>query len=229
MAIRWRQGLGLAPTAAGAMQFPKTRVDLDFLRVTCVDETNGFLGSELGMDEIELGGQAIDTSKASSPNHGIAPIKAFRLPWKFNDGTTHDFNSWKQFHSFVLKGLNKYPATYVVTLIMAEIDSGSFQSSLNKILNGVKDETIAYITAAIGGQIGLGGGPAGVILGLAVGYAVGRVISYITGLFDDVIFHPVTVPLTVASAGANLTTSSRDIRFKGPGEHIVRCQWAFNR
>lgn len=233
MANKWLLDLGLPPTTAPA-QFPMANLHLKLVRIHCVDETNGFAGSEAGMDEIELGGQAIDPTKFNTtpPDFGAeaatTTINAFRVQWKFNDGTEHDWTPPKTFHTFDLSGLNTFPATYTVTMLMAEVDSGSFQATLNKILAGIKDEVIAELSAGIGALIGTPGGFAGAALGAAVGFAVGKVFEYVSGLFDDVVFNPVTLQLTIPSANAVIATPSAVAQFRGPGHYVLRYDWAFS-
>lgn len=233
MANKWMADRNLPPVS-GPLSFHKAQLDLNLIRVHCSDETDGFLGSEAGMDEIEIGGQAIDPMKLdpTQPDYGLAgattTIDAFRLPWKFNDGTTHTFRRPHTLHTFDLRGLNEFPANYVVTLIMAEVDSGSFQATLEKILDGVEAETVERITTAIGGVLGAPGGVVGAIIGAAVGYAVGKVFDYFTSLFDDVVFDAVTLEVTIPSANATVPTPSSVIHFKGPGHYVVRYDWQFS-
>lgn len=233
MAKDWLNDLGLPPVS-GPLPFHQSRLDLNLVRVHCSDETDGFLGIEAGMDEIEIGGQAIDPMKLdlTQQDFGLAgattTLNAYRLPWKFNDGTEHTFRRPHTLHTFDLRGLNEFPANYVVTLIMAEVDSGSFQSTLERILKGVEKETVERLTAAIGSIVGTPGGIAGAIIGAAVGYAVGKVFRYITGLFDDVVFDAVTLEVTIPSANATVPTPSSVVHFRGPGHYVVRYDWQFS-
>lgn len=224
----------LPPIPPSNGPFSKTKLDLKLVRIRCLDETDGFLGSEAGMDEIEIGGSAIDPTKIdpAKPDVGYGDaattVPAFRVQWKFNDGTAHDWPNKHLFHSFDVSTLNEYPSTYFVTMIMAEIDRGDFSDGLDAILKGVEKEAVEYLTAAIGGAIGTGAGPLGTAIGLGVGYAVGKVFEYIRGLFDDKVFDPVTLQLTIPSANPASQTIANRARFRGPGHYLVACEWSFS-
>lgn len=64
IANNWLADLGL-PQAPGAGNFNKSTLALNLIRIYCSDETDGFLGSEAGSDEIEIGGQAIDPTNST--------------------------------------------------------------------------------------------------------------------------------------------------------------------
>ena len=142
------------PPAAAAQRL--TKLELRIHKVRCDDETNGFLGSEAGSDEIDLGGTTVDES---GDTHKVSP---FRVASFGSDGDQKVFSPPRRFTFFNLTEGTDFPKGYVATLVLAEIDSGGFNDFLKKLMEKVRERVIAYLTAAIGGAIGASGGPIGV-------------------------------------------------------------------
>ena len=103
-----------------------TKLELRIHKVRCDDETNGFLGSEAGSDEIDLGGTTVDES---GDTHKVSP---FRVASFGDDGDQKVFSPPRRFTFFNLTEGTAFPKGYVATLVLAEIDSGGFNDFLRQ-------------------------------------------------------------------------------------------------
>lgn len=223
--------------AAGAQVVPKaatlptaaaqrlTKLELRIHKVRCDDETNGFLGSEAGSDEIDLGGTTVDESGDTGK------VSPFRVASFGEDGDQKVFSPPRRFTFFNLTEGTDFPKGYVVTLVLAEIDSGGFNDFLKKLMEKVRERVITALTAAIGGAIGASGGPIGVIIGIAVGWVVGKVFDLIANIWNDDVFPPVSVRTSIPSLTARWTggrtdSPERTVTVKGHGgQYSVTYDW----
>ncbi len=215
-------GAGAAPSAVAAKT---TKLELRIHKVRCDDETNGFLGSESGSDEIDLGGTTVDESGDTKK------VTPFRVASFGEDGDQKVFTPARRFTFFNLAEGTDFPKGYVVTLVLAEIDSGGFNDFIGKLLEKVKERVIAYLTAAFGAMVGASGGPVGVVIGLAVGFVVGKVFELISNIWKDDVFTPVSVRTSIPSLTARWTggrtdSPERTVTFKGHGgQYTVTYDW----
>jgi len=189
-----------APTTATAFR----QVEFRIHRVRCIDETNGFLGSEAGADEIALAGTEVDESGDTRK------ISEFKVRNFGDDGDIKTYSPPKRFTFFNLGEGTKFPKSYFVTLVLAEKDMGGLSDFVQKLLDWVKDKVITALTAALGTAIGASGGPVGAIIGAAVGYCVGKVFEIFKSVWEDDVFPPVTARLDVPSATHRFTGGKVD-------------------
>jgi hypothetical protein len=172
------------------------RLQLRIHKVKCLDETDGFLGSEAGDDEIDLGGTTVDETGDTKK------VTPFRVGSSFDDGEQVVFSPPRRFAMFNLTEGTAFPKSYFVTLVLAEVDMGGLPDFLNQLLNWVKTKVVAALTAAIGGAIGASGGPIGAIIGAAVGAVVGLVFELFKSIWEDDVFKPATVSVSIPSLNA---------------------------
>lgn len=186
------------PITNGGMTPQQTtdKLELRIHRVKCLDETDGFLGSEAGDDEIDLGGSTVDESGDTKK------VSAFRVGSDFDDGEQKTYSPVKRFTWFNMNEGTAFPKSYFVTLVMAEADMGGLPDFLNQLLTWVKSKVTAALAAAIGGAIGASGGPIGAIIGAAVGAVVGLVFDLFKSIWEDDIFKPATVSVNIPSLNA---------------------------
>ena len=204
---------------AGKPAPPKfKKLSLGLIRVVCIDETNGFLGSEAGEDEIELGGVALDGTT------NIGKIAPFRVG-DFDDGTRKELNNKKVFTFNVGNGA-AYPRSFFVTFVMVEADNGDFSETMDDIIQKLSKESAEKLAALIGSSVGASGGPAGALIGLMVGWIVGKVVNAIVSAWEDDPFNPVTIEVIVPAFDAKLATPEGVVKFTGPGEYAMRYRWA---
>lgn len=215
-----------APVVADPTPNPAlNNIEFRIHRVRCIDETNGFLGSEAGSDEIDLGGTEVDESGDTKK------ISAFRVASFGDDGDVKTFSPPRRLTFFNLREGTAFPKSYFVTLVLAEIDMGGLPDFLNKLLNWVREKVISLLSAAIGGAIGASGGPIGAIIGVAVGWAVGKVFELFKSVWEDDIFEPVTARVDVPTAthrfGGGATDSPNGVAvFSGHGgKYDVTYDW----
>ncbi len=206
-----------------------TALTLEMLRMVCVDETNGFLGSEVGEDEISLGGVALD----AAVNVGaIGPLDL----GDFNDWGNlrqKDYQPPRPLFTFDLTQTPSFPASLFATLVLVEVDQGNVSETVREIVEKVKEQAIEYLSALIGSAVGSTGGPLGTVIGAIVGYVVGKIVGKIISIWEDDAFEVRTLEIHLPSAGAtfegSLTQPSRVVRFKGPGHYAMRYQWRLTR
>lgn len=180
------------------------KLELRIHKVRCVDETDGFLGSEAGDDEIDLGGVTVDESGDTKK---VAP---FRVGSSFDDGEQKVFSPPKRFTFFNLKEGTAFPKSYFVTLVLAEVDMGGLPGFINQLFDWVKSKVTAALAAALGGAIGASGGPVGAIIGAAVGFVVGLVFDLLKSIWEDDIFKPATVSVSIPSLNARWAGGKTD-------------------
>jgi hypothetical protein len=192
------------------------------MRVVCIDETDGFLGTEVGEDEISMSGLTIDESAHTA---SIAPFHVA----DFDDGDRKDFAPPKRLFTQIIGGGNSYPKHYFATLLLFEVDQGNLEETMQEVLRRFADEVAEKVAAWLGGTAGSSLGPlgtaAGAIIGWLVGWPVGKVVSRLIAIWEDDPFIPRTLELMIPSAGATQSRPSRVFHFTGPGEYAVRYQW----
>lgn len=100
-------------------------VGLYITRVKCVDETDGFAGSEAGDDEILMGGLAIDESGNTTK------VGPFLVGSEFEDGVSKNFeHPGKTFCKFQVPKGGDWPKNYAAVVMLAEGDEGGFADAL---------------------------------------------------------------------------------------------------
>lgn len=201
-----------APSATAAVA-PLRKLELRVHRVTCLKETGGL---ELGKDEIDLGGTAVDA------NGGTDKIPSFRVR-SFHAGGVQTYAPPRRLVRFSLtEGPVKFPKSYFVTLVLAEADSGGLADFLDKLLEKVREKVTAALAAAIGGAIGSPGGPVGIAIGIVVGWTVNEIFNRLKSLWGDDIFTPLTVRTAISSPtgrwiGGRSDSPERTLTYTGHG------------
>ncbi len=191
-------GGGLKPVAAGGGMRPQANTDNLELRihsVKCIDETDGFLGSESGSDEIALGGSTVDETG------GVRKVAKMNIGDFARDGVTKTFNPPKRFCNFDLTEGTEFPKKYFVTMVLAEIDNGGFPSFLNNLMEQVKAYVKKLVKDALG-SLGASGSEVNAIIGAAVAYIVDFVTNFFISIWEDDIFKPFTVSASIPSLNA---------------------------
>lgn len=80
-----------------------SKLELRIHKVKCLDETDGFWGSEAGDDEIWLGGTTVDESGDAEK------VEPFPVRDDFDDGEEHIYSPPIQFASFDLTEGTEFP------------------------------------------------------------------------------------------------------------------------
>ena len=198
-------------TRTGGAKTVRTMTKLQFRlhSVKCVDETGR---TDFGSDKIDMGGVATDAAMRSNQ------FGKFRVHSDFDSGETRHYNPPKVVHTFDLMDQPWWPKSYLMTLVLAEIERGGFNDALEKILVKIRDlvekELVKLATtvlttaagtaigAAFGSVLPVVGTALGAAIGALVGYIVGKVFDYLIGLFDDEVFPPVAMPIDIPSVHA---------------------------
>jgi hypothetical protein len=153
-----------------------TKLAVRLHKIRCVDETDGFLGTEAGSDEIWLGGMTTDATGT------VKKVGILHVGDGFEDNVS---KFYKPPHTFCTFDLNKgaeFPKSFFVTFIMCEKDNGGFPEYLTKLFEAVKGYVASVIGASAGSLFGSFAGPAGA----AIGAIVGAVIGWFTGLLKEI-------------------------------------------
>jgi hypothetical protein len=215
---------GILPGAIGATLPKLTKLEMRIHRVKCVDETGSGPFGNIGNDEIDLGGSAVDETG------DVHTIPKFRVGSNFDSGEAVDFPP-RLFTTFDLREGTAFPKSYFVTLVLAEVDAGGLSSFINKLVQKVKEKVRAALVKALGGLLGTSGGPVGILIGIAAGEVINRVFDFLGRLWGDDIFPPVTASVSIASLTARWPGGKTDstegvATFKGHGGHYrVAYDW----
>lgn len=206
-------------------QHSSGRLEFRIHRVKCLDETDGFAGTELGEDEIYLGGSTVDATG------NARLVEAFLVRDDFEDGGEQIYTPPRQSATFDLSAGTEFPKSYFVTLMLAEVDNGGLPELLENLLSWTKEKVTAALGAAIGAQVGASGGPVGAAIGAAVGAAVGLVFDFVREIWGDDAFRPATLRLDIPSHAARWDgdrshSPEGSVRFRGHGgEYQVVFDW----
>jgi hypothetical protein len=183
------------------------RLELRIRKVKVADETDGFMWTESGDDEVSLGGTAMDESGE------LSVIKPFLVGKDMEDNDERSFGpDGRTFVRFDLHEGKTWPKTYYVSLIFSEGDNGGFPEFLRGILLQLK----GMIAPMLGSLIGAGIGTLipipglGTLLGAAVGALLGSLVQALVDIWEDDVF-PVVTPWAAIK--------SFDHRFASSGTH----------
>lgn len=197
----------------GALGFRKQaapdHLQFHLLSVKCIDETDGFLGSEAGSDEIAFGGLMVDAGGAT------ISIPRFRVGDFASDGVTKNFDPPVQFGVMDFRSGAAWPKTFALSLVLVELDNGNFPELLRKLY----DEAAAKLRAAV--QNAAPGGTIGEIIMAAVDWVITKVFSWLKDWWEDDLFKPITMsfdfPAADATLGANNETNPMWLEWSGHG------------
>lgn len=199
-----------------------THLELRVHEVRCIDETDP---EWPGGDTILLGGTRTAADGAT------AKIPQFKVGNDFDDGERKRFTPPRVVTTFDVTAGTAWPKTYFASLVLAEQDNGGFPAFLDEMVEGLRSEIWKALTAAIGGALGVTGGPIGVALGSVLGWAVGELAQMFKDWWEDDVFPPATVACTHGGLDARWPGGATDspegtLRFKGHGgTYEVRYDW----
>jgi hypothetical protein len=165
---------------------PLKKLELRIHKVKCLSE----MDLELGADEILMGGSTIDAIGT------VKLVKEFKVG-NFRTGGVKEYSPPKQFAVFDLTKGDTFPRTYEAVVVLGEQDQGWFGNFLTQLMEKVKGEVIAFISAGLGGIIGSTIPGLGTVIGLAVGWIIGKLIGWLKQLWRDDVFPPKTVHVTI--------------------------------
>jgi hypothetical protein len=220
---RHYSALGFQRTSSA--EFPSQKqVHLDLVRMVCIDETNGFLGSEWGQDEIYL---AVATIGEDASTDQVPPFRV----GDFDDGTRKDFTPRKRLYSWKVLANGKYPKHYFATLLLWEKDNGDLDETFEDIFKKVTDQVAKKIATILGTAIGgVLAGPLGAAIGALVGWLVSwlmnKIVSFLIQAWEDDPFIPRTIEFIIPDANSYVSQPSKVFHFTGPGEYAVRYRFA---
>ncbi|MGQ4389921.1 hypothetical protein [Streptomyces sp. SAS_270] len=206
-----KDAVGTVEQTAAAAGTPLRKLELRLHQVKCVEETN-----EAFKDEISLGGTAVDESGDADK------ISSFRVK-SFHTGGVQTYAPPRRLVWFNLaEGPVKFPKSYFVTLVLAEVDQGGFSSFVDGLINKVRVAISKALGDAIGSQLPGGpGGPIAELISKAIDYVVGKIFSFLKVVWQDDIFQPFTVQATIPSLSSRWAGRSdspeRTVTYTGHG------------
>jgi hypothetical protein len=197
---------------------PNKELALRIHQVVCRDET-----SEIGKDEIHLGGTSVDETMET---HTVSSFKVA----SFHTGGVKKFSPPRRFTFFnVREGGARFPKAYTAVLILVEKDMGDLAGFLDKLADEVRDQLKKELLKA-----GAQEGPIGVLVALALGIVLDKVFEFLKGLWGDEIFTPQTLPISLSSAthrfrGGKLSSEPRTLTYRGHGgKYEVVYDWVLS-
>jgi hypothetical protein len=182
------------------------KLELRLSMVKCIDETNWW-GTEVGVDEIEIGGEKID-------HQGTATKVSKFYVGEFEDNYTKLYVApGKLFSSFDLTAAGAWGRTYTNVVMMAEQDWGGFAEVLTEAWEKIKEKVNAEIVEAVLGLLPGGSVTAAIQEALeeALAWLVSTFVSWLIGLFDDDIFPPVIYSVELPSKWSWLYNNPADL------------------
>ncbi|HVV86658.1 MAG TPA: hypothetical protein VHE35_26550 [Kofleriaceae bacterium] len=190
-------------------------------QVICEDETDGFLGSEAGGDEIDLGGISIDETGDTKE------VPPWRVGSDFDDGERVKYDPPKIFCQFDLSEGRHWPKPYVATLVLCEIDNGGFPGFLKDLLGEVK----SWLLTAVGAAIGTAFGPLGTAIGAALGWILDTFVGWLISIWEDDVFPAITIdtdisgPHHVFASGTRTSSEKRYWTQGNGGKYWIYLDW----
>ncbi|MDC0721151.1 hypothetical protein [Nannocystis bainbridge] len=188
------------------------RLVFHLVSVKCIDETDGFLGTESGTDEIALSGAMVDAAgnTVAIPKIGVGGFGGDRATRTYDPPLllgSVDFT----------KG--SLPRSFNLLLTLIEVDNGD----LPQLVQTIYDEVSKRVReAASKAAQGLGGSLADAVTG-AIMQALDRVFKFFKDVWEDDVFPGAVTTFTFADAGASFggaaTSGPRSVDFKGHGGH----------
>ncbi|WP_406495669.1 hypothetical protein OHB06_34895 [Streptomyces sp. NBC_01604] len=192
---------------AAAAAVPLRQLELRLHRVKCLDDT-----SELFKDEIGLGGTAVDESG------DVEKFPTFKVR-SFKKGGVQTYTPPRRLVRFSLtEGPVRFPKTYFVTLVLAELDQGGFSDFVNGLYVKVRDAVAEAVGKAVGAVLPV---PIDELIRIVVAFVVRRVFDVLKTIWQDDIFQPVAVETTVRSLtgrwAGRADSPERVVTFAGHG------------
>ncbi|WP_406120508.1 hypothetical protein OIE52_50520 [Streptomyces canus] len=195
------------PEDAAVAVVPLRQVELRLHRVKCLEETNEFF-----KDEIGLGGTAIDESG------DVEKISTFKVR-SFHTGGVQTYTPPRRLVRFSLtEGPVKFPKTYFVALVLAELDQGGFSDFVNRLYLKVRDAVAEAVGTAVGAPLPF---PIDDVIRKVVIFVVKKVFDIFRTIWQDDIFQPFTVETTIPSLtsrwAGRTDSTERVVTFTGHG------------
>jgi len=233
---RWIEDLEGRVGTGGGQAILNRGVRFRVHKVKCIDETNP---EWVGSDEIAWGGAAVDDKGVASK------IPEKRVGGGFDDGDSKTYSPPEILKTFSID--NVYPKEFLVTLALAEKDSGGMSAFIQRLYEAIKAEITlilsalgaaagAYAGAEIGGSIGTAiGGPLGTIIGVVAGAIVGLLIGWLIAALRDDIFAPQASSLFLYSTndtfpGGSLISPQMKFQYRDHGgDYRVTYDWEITR
>jgi hypothetical protein len=191
-------------------------LELRLHHVKCIDETDGFLGSEAGSDEINVGVVLMDAIQRTTKT----PI--YDLGSYASDGAERAYSPPLVLGGWDLRAGFYWPRTVTAVVYLCEVDNGGFPAWLQKVFEFAKSKVASAVTSAIGAAIGgLLGAGIGAVVGALVGWVVGELISALKTWWEDDVFPPATLTVNHvaenATFGGQTTSHQFPLHFQGHG------------
>ncbi len=195
-------------------------LELRLLNAVCIDETNGFLGSEAGSDNIDVAVIFMDAIQRTTktPVHDLGSYGS--------DGAQMSPPGPRVLGGVDLRAGFYWPRTLTATVCLSERDNGGFPEWVMKVFEYAKSKATSAVATALGGIIGgiLGAG-IGALVGALVGWVIGELIGAIKEWWEDDTFEPANLTIEIPSADAQ-SSGQFQIRYMGHGgEYLLTVEF----
>jgi len=204
LSYKWLRELLKASGDAPVTVPDKKTIQCLIREVKCVDETNGWIGSEAGDDEIYLGGQKVD------PCGVFTKIPAFHVKDFHEDGEikTYAGPRHKAFTDFSLLDQGAWPRAFFATFVLAEKDMGGLGEFLSELVDLTRERLALELINSLGPGCatalativpGVVAAAIVVVLAIVVFVVVLEVFDAIKRAWEDDVFPPFTVMMPIDS------------------------------
>ncbi|MGW6425521.1 hypothetical protein ACWF82_22865, partial [Nocardia sp. NPDC055053] len=198
----------------------RLRVD----EVYCGNESD----PQAGKDDMWLGGTMVDETGDTQKIHRPSDTEKTINLGKFDDKQRRKYSPPLEVAKFPLTEGFAFPKSYIVTIVLCENDDGDkYAQALHDLLNKTKDEVQKALREA-GADIG---GALGKIGGEIAAWAYGALVDWISSLWGDIVFRPVTVTANIFDYDAVWNDTNRKetqrimAETKGQGGHARYQLW----
>ncbi|MFE6924366.1 hypothetical protein ACFVAV_25305 [Nocardia sp. NPDC057663] len=170
------------------------RLRLQVSEVHCGNESD----PQAGKDDMWLGGTMVDETGDTQKIHRQGNTKKSINLGKFDNKDTKKYSPPVEVAAFNLTGGSAFPKSYIVIIVLCENDDGDlFSETLNDLLAKTEGEAKEWIRRA-----GAEGGDLGKLGGEIAAWAYGELVDWISTLWGDIIFAPVTLTANIVDYDA---------------------------
>ena len=162
----------------------------NLVSVKCIDETDGFLGSEAGSDEITLTGALVDAGGATFS------IPAFDCGDFASDGVVRNYQPPHKLGALDFRSGAGWPKTFNMVLSLIEVDNGNLPALITKLYNELRAKigpAVTKLAKPLGDTIAEA-------ISAAIQAALDKIFKFFKDIWEDDVFGAVNLNFSFASA-----------------------------
>lgn len=165
-------------------------VVFNLVSVKCIDETDGFLGSESGSDEITLTGALVDAGGTT------VSIAAFDCGDFASDGVVRNYQPPHKLGALDFRSGTGWPKTFNMIVSLIEVDNGNLPDLITKLYNELRGKIVAAVkelSSSLDKTIGEA-------IAAGITAALDKVFKFFKDIWEDDVFRAVNLNFSFASA-----------------------------